>query len=52
MDGFGSGKRPLTEVKEEPLEREDDYEMVGGLESSEYDCKLKTGPINDHTNSY
>lgn len=43
MDGFGSGKRPLTEVKEEPLEREDDYEMVGGLDGSEYDCKLKHG---------
>ena len=28
MDGFGSGKRPLTEVKEEPLERDDDFEMV------------------------
>lgn len=28
MDGFGSGKRPLTEVREEPQEREDDYEMV------------------------
>ncbi len=48
MDGFGSGKRPLTEVKEEPLEPEDDYEMVGGLESSDYDCRFKLGPINDH----
>ena len=28
MDGFGSAKRPLTEVKEEPLERDDDFEMV------------------------
>ena len=29
MDGFGSAKRPLTEVKEEePLERDDDLEMV------------------------
>lgn len=25
---FGSGKRPLTDVKEEPLEREEDFEMV------------------------
>lgn len=39
MEGFGSGKRPLTEVKEEPLEREDDYEMVGNLESPDLDCK-------------
>lgn len=52
MDGFGSGKRPLTEVREEPVEREDDYDMVGRLESPEHDCKLKIGPINDHTYSY
>lgn len=29
-DGFGAGKRPLTEVREEPLERDEDYEMVNG----------------------
>ena len=27
---FGTGKRPLTEVKEEPQEKEDDFEMVSG----------------------
>lgn len=48
MDGFSSGKRPLTEVKEEPLEREDDYDMVGGLDSPDYDCKLKPGPFDGH----
>ncbi|KAI4182769.1 MAG: hypothetical protein LQ346_006489 [Caloplaca aetnensis] len=27
-DGFGVGKRPLTEVREEPIERDGDFEMV------------------------
>ena len=27
-DGFGSAKRPLTEVKEEDQEKDEDYEMV------------------------
>ncbi|KAL8832265.1 MAG: hypothetical protein Q9170_004953 [Blastenia crenularia] len=31
IDGFGVGKRPLTEVREEPLERDEDYEMVNGF---------------------
>ena len=34
IDSFGSPKRPLTEVKEEPIERDGDLEM---LESSEAD---------------
>ncbi|KAI4172242.1 MAG: hypothetical protein LQ343_003677 [Gyalolechia ehrenbergii] len=34
MDGFGVGKRPLTEVREEPLERDEDYEMVNGFPNS------------------
>lgn len=29
-DNWGTGKRPLTEVKEEPQEKDEDYEMVGG----------------------
>lgn len=28
MDGLGSQKRPLTEVKEEPQEREEDHDMI------------------------
>lgn len=32
MDGFGAPKRPLTDVKEEPQEREDDYEIVDTFE--------------------
>ena len=28
MDTFGSGKRPLTDVKEEPHERDEDFEML------------------------
>ena len=43
MDGFCSGKRPLTEVKEEPQERDDDYEMVDSLDSPDHDCKLRKG---------
>ncbi|KAI4157789.1 MAG: hypothetical protein LQ342_008011 [Letrouitia transgressa] len=37
MDGFAAGKRPLTEVKEEPHEREEDYEMVDGYSGSPSD---------------
>lgn len=32
MDGFGPQKRPLTEVKEEPHERESDYEIINAQE--------------------
>ena len=28
-ENWGAGKRPLTEVKEEPQEKDEDYEMVG-----------------------
>lgn len=28
MDTFGSGKRPLTDVKEEPQERDEDFEVL------------------------
>ncbi|KAL8983219.1 MAG: hypothetical protein Q9177_005039 [Variospora cf. flavescens] len=38
MDGFGAGKRPLTEVREEPLERDEDYEMVNGLTDISHHC--------------
>ena len=41
MDGFGSGKRPLTEVKEEPPEKDDDYEMVDNSEV-DYDNDRKS----------
>lgn len=34
MDGFGPPKRPLTDVKEEPQEREDGYEIVNKFEDS------------------
>ena len=30
-EGYGSGKRPLTEVKEEDQEKDEDYEMVSGF---------------------
>lgn len=42
LDGFGVGKRPLTEVREEPLERDEDYEMVNGFthSSTDYDGTL------------
>ena len=32
---FGSGKRPLTDVKEEPLERDEDFEMVDSFRYEE-----------------
>lgn len=31
MDGFGSSNRPLTDVKEEPLDKIEDYEVVNGF---------------------
>jgi len=31
MDGFGTPKRPLTEVKEEPHEREEEHEAMYDL---------------------
>ena len=33
VDGFGSANRPLTDVTEEPHEKDEDYEMVDGVES-------------------
>ena len=33
IDSFGSPKRPLTEVKEEPVERDDDLEMTDSSEA-------------------
>lgn len=32
---FGSGKRPLTDVKEEPLERDEDFEMIDSFRQEE-----------------
>ena len=40
---FGSGKRPLTDVKEEPLERDEDFEMIDSFryeEDLEYQGEL------------
>ncbi|KAL8811507.1 MAG: hypothetical protein Q9200_001730 [Gallowayella weberi] len=34
LDPFGVGKRPLTEVREEPQEPDDDYDMVNGFANS------------------
>ena len=33
MDGFATQKRPLTEVKEEPHERDCDYEIINTKEA-------------------
>ena len=40
MDGFGTPKRPLTDVKEEPHEREEGFEMVNSL-SSDSGCQCE-----------
>ncbi len=34
MDAFGVGKRPLTEVREEPHEPEEDYQMINAFANS------------------
>lgn len=43
-DGFGVGKRPLTEVREEPIERDGDFEMVNSFADASNDrsCKSRT----------
>lgn len=40
MDGFGTPKRPLTDVKEEPHEREEGLEMVNSF-SSDPGCQCE-----------
>lgn len=32
IDGYGSAKRPLTDVREEPQDKEEDYEMINGFD--------------------
>lgn len=32
IEAFGSASRPLTDVKEEPLDKDEDYHMVNGIE--------------------
>ncbi|KAI4267183.1 MAG: hypothetical protein L6R38_008369 [Xanthoria sp. 2 TBL-2021] len=34
MDAFGVGKRPLTEVREEPQEPDEDYQMINAFANS------------------
>lgn len=40
MDGFGTQKRPLTDVKEEPHEREEDFEMINNVDTNHRHGKL------------
>lgn len=46
MDGFGTQKRPLTEVKEEPHERECDYEMISTKEEISDEHGRSTSPTS------
>ncbi len=54
MDGFGTPKRPLTEVKEEPHEREEEHAMMYNLSDGQDDnCKfgardVSVRPIQGH----
>ncbi len=32
IDAFGSASRPLTDVKEEPHDKDEDYQMINGIE--------------------
>ena len=36
IDGFSTSKRPLTEVKEEPHERDEEVEMMGTEDDNDY----------------
>ncbi|KAI4242255.1 MAG: hypothetical protein L6R40_004126 [Gallowayella cf. fulva] len=46
MDAFGVGKRPLTEVREEPQEPDDDYDMVNGFANSPPDQDRMLPPFS------
>ncbi|KAL8743149.1 MAG: hypothetical protein Q9184_008149, partial [Pyrenodesmia sp. 2 TL-2023] len=50
-DGFGIGKRPLTEVREEPIEREGDFEMVNSFADAPNDrvYDLFTQPMDSNS---
>ena len=41
IDGFAATKRPLTEVKEEPHERDEDVDMDDCKNESDYHSKWK-----------
>ena len=32
IEAFGSASRPLTDVKEEPQDKDEDYQMINGIE--------------------
>ena len=34
IEAFGSASRPLTDVKEEPQDKDEDYQMVNGIEEN------------------
>ena len=34
IEAFGTASRPLTDVKEEPQDKDEDYEMVDGIEEN------------------
>ena len=34
IEAFGTASRPLTDVKEEPLDKDEDFEMVDGIEEN------------------
>jgi hypothetical protein len=52
MDTFGSGKRALTDVKEEPQERDEDFELLNHADGA-LDCfcesQAATQRISDRT---
>ena len=49
LDGFANSKRPLTEVKEDPYEREEDFELLNSfdLESSSHGESLIARSFNE-----
>ena len=51
FDGYGSSKRPLTDLKEETEERDDDVEMANGIEQRplERELSCESSPIHPRT---
>ncbi|KAL8808060.1 MAG: hypothetical protein Q9182_000338 [Xanthomendoza sp. 2 TL-2023] len=53
LDPFGVGKRPLTEVREEPQEPDDDdYDMIDGFANSPPELDSTSAPPSLHQASY
>ena len=47
LEGYGSSKRPLTDLKEEMEDRDEDVEMVDGVQQQQLDHKQQHLPVGN-----